>query len=93
MYALLMKRFARRSAASRTSICGSSWPGWARVAHALLTRLGNLSAVGSAVEADCRGRLLDEGLEVQYADALRATLMNGCRNWHAGCSLSAARHS
>lgn len=93
MYTLLMKCFARRSAVSRTSICSASWPPWARVAHAFSTRLGKFFVISSAVTADCRGLLADEGLEVQYADALRATLMNGCRNWHAGCSLSVARHS
>ncbi len=93
MYTLLMKRFALRSAASRTSIRGSSWPAWARVAHAFSTRLGNFFVISSAVAADCRDLLADEGLEVQYSGALRATLMNGHMNWHVGCIVDADRHS
>ncbi len=107
MYTLLTKRFAPRSVVSRTSmavstrvslstpwlICSASCPAWARVAHTLSTKLGDLSVLGSAVLGAFRSQLAGARPEVQFVGALTATAMYKCENWHVGCSLDAARRS
>ena len=107
MYRLLTKRFAPGSVVSRTPmavsrrvslstpwlICSASRPAWARVAHVLSTKLGDLSVLGSSVLGAFRSQLAGARPEVQYVATLTATAMYKCENWHVGCSYETARHS